>query len=63
VGRYAFLRQPRWLALGFLVLLVLPSFVLLSRWQLSRLDDRRYFNDLVTTHSSTPSATSSAGSP
>ncbi|MFC6238450.1 SURF1 family cytochrome oxidase biogenesis protein [Longivirga aurantiaca] len=51
MGRYAFLRQPRWLALGFLVLLVLPSFILLSRWQLSRLDDRRYFNDLVTTHS------------
>jgi cytochrome oxidase assembly protein ShyY1 len=45
------LRQPRWLALGFLVLLVLPSFVLLSRWQLHRLDDRRHFNDLVTTHS------------
>lgn len=51
MGRYAFLRQPRWLALGFLVLLVLPSFILLSRWQLSRLDDRRYFNELVTTHS------------
>jgi cytochrome oxidase assembly protein ShyY1 len=50
VSRYRFLREPRWLALGFLVLLVVPSFVLLSRWQLARLDDRRYHNDLVTTH-------------
>jgi len=44
-------RQPRWLALGFVVLLVIPSFILLSRWQLSRLDERRHFNDLVTAHS------------
>ncbi len=47
MSSYGFLRQPRWLALGFLVLLVVPSFFLLSRWQLSRLDDRRYLNDLV----------------
>lgn len=44
---YGFLRQPRWLALGFLVLLVVPSFVLLSRWQLSRLDERRHANAVV----------------
>jgi cytochrome oxidase assembly protein ShyY1 len=44
---YAFLRQPRWLALGFLVLIVVPSFFLLSRWQLSRLDDRRHANAVV----------------
>jgi cytochrome oxidase assembly protein ShyY1 len=50
VSRYRFLREPRWLALGFLVLLVVPAFFLLSRWQLSRLDDRRYNNDLVTSH-------------
>jgi cytochrome oxidase assembly protein ShyY1 len=50
VSRYRFLREPRWLALGFLVLLVVPAFFLLSRWQLSRLDDRRYNNDLVTAH-------------
>lgn len=50
VSRYRFLREPRWLALGFLVILVVPAFFLLSRWQLSRLDDRRYNNDLVTTH-------------
>jgi cytochrome oxidase assembly protein ShyY1 len=51
VSRYRFLREPRWLALGFIVLLVVPAFFLLSRWQLSRLDDRRYNNDLVATHS------------
>ncbi|MFN8169921.1 MAG: SURF1 family protein [Candidatus Nanopelagicales bacterium] len=50
MSRYRFLREPRWLALGFLVLLVVPAFFLLSRWQLSRLDERRYNNDLVTTH-------------
>ena len=44
---YGFLRQPRWLALGFLVVLVVPSFVLLSRWQLSRLDQRRHDNAVV----------------
>ncbi len=48
MSRYAFLRQPRWLALGFVVLLVVPSFVLLSRWQLSRLDQRRHANAVVT---------------
>jgi cytochrome oxidase assembly protein ShyY1 len=51
VSRYGFLSQPRWLALGFLVLIVVPSFFLLSRWQLSRLDDRRAENTLVTTNS------------
>jgi cytochrome oxidase assembly protein ShyY1 len=45
---YAFLRQPRWLALAFLVVLVVPSFLLLSRWQLSRLDQRRHYNAVVT---------------
>ena len=50
VSTYRFLREPRWVALGFLVLLVVPAFFLLSRWQLSRLDDRRYNNDLVSTH-------------
>ena len=45
---YAFLRQPRWLALGFVVVLVVPSFFALSRWQLSRLDQRRHYNANVT---------------
>jgi len=44
---YGFLRQPRWLALGFLVLVIVPSFVLLSRWQLHRLDERRQANAVV----------------
>jgi cytochrome oxidase assembly protein ShyY1 len=52
VNRYGFLRQPRWLALGFLVVIVVPSFILLSRWQLHRLDDRRHINSTVTTNSS-----------
>ncbi|MGD9957095.1 MAG: SURF1 family protein [Candidatus Nanopelagicales bacterium] len=51
MSRYGFVRQPKWLALGFVVLLVIPSFLLLSRWQLHRLDERRHFNDLVTSHS------------
>ena len=55
VSGYGFLREPRWLALGFLVLVVVPSFFLLSRWQLHRLDDRRHANALVVANSgSTP---------
>lgn len=44
---YGFLRQPRWLALAFVVVLVVPSFILLSRWQLSRLDQRRHANAVI----------------
>jgi len=51
---YAFLRQPRWLALGFLVLLVVPSFFALSRWQFSRLDQRRHYNANVTANAQQP---------
>jgi cytochrome oxidase assembly protein ShyY1 len=47
---YGFLRQPRWLALGFLVLVIVPSFVLLSRWQLHRLDERRLENAVVSSN-------------
>jgi cytochrome oxidase assembly protein ShyY1 len=36
------------------VLIVVPSFFLLSRWQLSRLDDRRAENATITTNSSAP---------
>lgn len=49
---YGFLRQPRWLALGFLVIVVVPSFIMLSRWQLHRLDERRHQNAVVETNSS-----------
>ncbi|MFN8156615.1 MAG: SURF1 family protein [Candidatus Nanopelagicales bacterium] len=51
MSSYGFLRQPRWLALGFLVLIVVPSFILLSRWQLHRLDERRHQNSVVETNS------------
>jgi cytochrome oxidase assembly protein ShyY1 len=47
VSGYAFLRKPRWVALAFVVLLVVPSFVLLSRWQISRLDERRHANSVI----------------
>ena len=50
---YRFLRQPRWLALGFLVLVIVPSFILLSRWQLHRLDDRRHANAVIVANSTT----------
>jgi len=51
VSSVRILRQPRWLAFGFVVLLVIPSFLLLSRWQLNRLEERRVTNDLITRHS------------
>lgn len=44
---YGFLRERRWLTLGFVVLILVPSFLLLSRWQIHRLDDRRAANALV----------------
>lgn len=44
---YGFLRQRRWLSLGFVVLVIVPSFLLLSRWQLHRLDDRRAANAII----------------
>jgi cytochrome oxidase assembly protein ShyY1 len=48
VGRYAFLRRPKWLGLLAAVLIIVPAFFALSRWQLNRLDERRHYNDLVT---------------
>jgi len=48
VGRYGFLRRPKWLGLLVAVVIIVPSFFLLSRWQLGRLDERRHYNDLVT---------------
>ena len=44
---YGFLRERRWLTLGFVVLILVPSFMLLSRWQIHRLEDRRAANALV----------------
>ena len=48
----ALARDRRVWGLGFLVLLVVPAFLLLSRWQLNRLDERRVENHLVSSHSS-----------
>ncbi len=43
-------RDRRLWALGFLVLLVVPAFFLLARWQLHRLDERRAENYAVSSH-------------
>jgi cytochrome oxidase assembly protein ShyY1 len=37
---YRFLLTPRWLALHLVVLLVIPAFVLLGRWQFGRFEER-----------------------
>jgi cytochrome oxidase assembly protein ShyY1 len=37
---YRFLLTPRWLALHVVVLLVIPAFVLLGRWQFGRFEER-----------------------
>lgn len=37
---YRFLLTPRWLALHIVVLLVIPAFVLLGRWQFGRYEER-----------------------
>lgn len=52
VGGYGFLRERRWVMLGFVVLVLVPSFLLLSRWQVHRLDDRRAANAVVERNSS-----------
>jgi len=44
---YAFLRRPAWLALQLVVLGLVVSFLLLGRWQLDRLDERRSENALI----------------
>lgn len=49
------LHDRRLWGLVFLVLVLVPAFLLLSRWQLSRLDERRAENAAVTAHAdSTP---------
>ncbi|MFB9251130.1 SURF1 family protein [Sphaerisporangium melleum] len=37
---YRFLLRPRWLAFHLLVLLLIPAFVFLGRWQYGRFEDR-----------------------
>ncbi|HEY7858570.1 MAG TPA: SURF1 family protein [Candidatus Nanopelagicales bacterium] len=44
------LRDRRVWGLGFLVIFLVPAFLLLSRWQLHRLDEQRVADSLVNTH-------------
>ncbi|HET8969965.1 MAG TPA: SURF1 family protein [Candidatus Nanopelagicales bacterium] len=48
------LRDRRVWALGFVVLLIVPSFFLLARWQLHRLDERREVNTAIEVHTQEP---------
>jgi len=49
---YGFLRTPRWIALTLIVILVIPSFIVLSRWQWSRYEERSTRNAAITTNES-----------
>jgi len=44
---YRFVRQPRWILGGFIVLMVGAAFVALGFWQLRRLDERVMANDAI----------------
>ncbi|MFC4588099.1 SURF1 family cytochrome oxidase biogenesis protein [Sphaerisporangium corydalis] len=45
---YRFLLRPRWLAFHLLVLVLIPSFVLLGRWQFGRYEERSASSSLAT---------------
>lgn len=47
-GVYRFLLTPRWLTLHVVVLLVIPAFVFLGRWQFGRFEERSANSDRVT---------------
>ncbi|WP_260478085.1 SURF1 family protein [Nonomuraea sp. WAC 01424] len=49
-GVYRFLLTPRWLALHVVVLLVIPAFVFLGRWQFGRFEERSDNKDRVTSN-------------
>lgn len=49
---YGFLRTPRWITLTLVVVLVIPSFIVLSRWQWSRYEERSTRNSAITTNES-----------
>ncbi|WP_030452674.1 SURF1 family protein, partial [Herbidospora cretacea] len=51
---YRFLLTPRWLALHVVVLLVIPAFVFLGRWQFGRWEDRSAAEDRNATNLSAP---------
>ncbi|WP_063828550.1 SURF1 family protein [Actinopolymorpha alba] len=52
---YRFLLRPRWIALMVAVVVLVTTFVLLARWQLQRLDERRALNAVITTNDGAPS--------
>ncbi|RCG30037.1 SURF1 family protein [Sphaerisporangium album] len=45
---YRFLLTPRWLALHVLVLVLIPAFVFLGRWQFGRWEERSAASDVAT---------------
>lgn len=47
---YRFLLTPRWVALHIVVLLVIPAFVFLGRWQFGRFEERSANSSRVTTN-------------
>jgi cytochrome oxidase assembly protein ShyY1 len=47
---YRFLLTPRWLALHVVVLLVIPAFVFLGRWQFGRFEERSATGDQTTSN-------------
>ncbi|GAA3789252.1 SURF1 family protein [Sphaerisporangium flaviroseum] len=51
---YRFLLTPRWLALHVLVLVLIPSFLLLGRWQFGRYEERSAASDVATGNLAAP---------
>ncbi|MCK2214151.1 SURF1 family protein [Actinomadura sp. ATCC 31491] len=51
---YRFLLTPRWLGLTLVVLLVIPAFVLLGRWQYGRFEERSANSERVTANIEAP---------
>lgn len=51
---YRFLLTRRWIALHLVVLLVIPAFVLLGRWQFGRFEERSANSDRVTANLAAP---------
>jgi len=47
---YKFLLKPKWIAFHLLCLATIVAMINLALWQLRRLDEKRTFNDRVTSH-------------
>ncbi len=56
MGRYAFLRRPKWIFGHLIVLALVVGFISAGFWQLRRLDQRRTFNAQVETNMAKPAA-------